>query len=208
MQFGETNSIITIKDNGKCFIYFLLKGGEVVYVGKTSSGISIPLSHNDKDYDTVEVIACPADMLDSEESRYIDKYKPKYNTEVWRKIKDFPTYSVSNKGRIRNDNRECIRKIFIDKDGYPFVILSKNGSSATCRVHKLVANAFIPNPENKPYVDHIDTDRINNNVNNLRWVTQKENSNNPLTKIHRLLSQPEANRKRRETKKANKYRTD
>lgn len=48
-------------------------------------------------------------------------------------------------------------------------------------VHKLVANAFIPNYDNKPCVDHIDTNSLNNNVENLRWVTIKENNNNPIT---------------------------
>ena len=50
------------------------------------------------------------------------------------------------------------------------------------RVHRLVAAAFIPNPENKPCIDHIDGDRANNHADNLRWVTVKENQNNPITK--------------------------
>ena len=51
-------------------------------------------------------------------------------------------------------------------------------------VHRLVAETFIPNPDNKPEVDHINTDRCDNDVNNLRWVTRKENHNNPITKEH------------------------
>ena len=57
-----------------------------------------------------------------------------------------------------------------------------------CFIHQLVAEAFIPNPENKPCIDHIDGDRTNNSLTNLRWVTFKENSNNPNTKYKSIYS--------------------
>ena len=200
MIFEETGNIITVKKHESTFIYFLINKGEVVYVGKALKGISFPFSCGVKDFDTVKAIACPGDMLNSEQDRFITKYKPKYNdeileNEIWAKIKDHPNYSVSNKGRVRNDKRERMRKTYIDKDGYLFVVLFRNKSNVIYRVHKLVANAFIPNPDNKPCVDHIDTNKLNNNVDNLRWVTQKENCNNPLTKLHRKQSQAVANQK-------------
>ena len=72
--------------------------------------------------------------------------------------------------------------------GYPTVTIPYRKN---CLIHRLVAEAFIPNPENKPCVDHIDGNRTNNNPTNLRWVTIKENNNNPNTKWkgHSVYSQ-------------------
>jgi len=60
-------------------------------------------------------------------------------------------------------------------NGYYYVCLSKNGKVRKFKVNRLVAQAFIPNPDNKPFVNHIDGDKLNNNVNNLEWCTQSEN---------------------------------
>ena len=120
--------------------------------------------------------------------------------EIWRDIKGYEgLYQVSNKGRVKSLNRyannngtlqfrpERILKQNIQKAGRNkrcAVVLSKDGKINSVRVHRLVAEAFIPNPDNKPFIDHIDTDSTNNVVDNLRWVTAKENSNNPLTIKH------------------------
>ena len=99
--------------------------------------------------------------------------------ETWKVINDFPNYEISNFGNIRNKTK--LLKIVPNKQGYNIVVLC-NGIRKTINVHRLVAAAFVPNPENKPCVDHIDGDRANDHADNLRWVTYLENNNNPITK--------------------------
>lgn len=106
--------------------------------------------------------------------------------EIWLPIKDFPNYQVSNLGRIKSlsfkgHKREQIIKPRNDKDGYSLITLTKDGKQYTFKVHRIVAQAFIENPFNKPCVDHINTVRNDNRAENLRWVTVKENRNNPIT---------------------------
>ena len=108
--------------------------------------------------------------------------------EIWKPIKEFEGYyEVSNMGRVRSLNykrtgKEKILKNIEDYKGYLEVGLTKNGKRKQFKVHRLVAEAFIPNPENKPCIDHINTIRNDNRIENLRWATHEENSNNPLTK--------------------------
>lgn len=105
--------------------------------------------------------------------------------EVWKDIQGYEgLYQVSNLGRVKSLRRSKIRKLYKDDKGYFRVTLKKKGKSKNFQIHRLVATAFIPNPENKPEVDHINTIRTDNRVQNLRWVTSSENSNNPLTKKH------------------------
>lgn len=85
--------------------------------------------------------------------------------------RDFPVYT---RGRILKQSH--------NKKGYCQVNFVVDGKNKTFPVHRLVAKAFIPNPENKREIDHIDGDPSNNHVWNLRWVTHKENMNNPITK--------------------------
>lgn len=89
--------------------------------------------------------------------------------EEWRAIKDLPGYSVSNKGRVRKDSNGQIM-VLSKNGGYLRITISKH-------VHRLVAEAFIEKPDNeRVWVDHIDGNRGNNNVENLRWVTPSENA--------------------------------
>ena len=107
--------------------------------------------------------------------------------EIWKPIKEFEGYyEVSNMGRVRSLNykrtgKKKILKNIEDHKGYLEVGLTKNGKRKQFKVHRLVAEAFIPNPENKPCIDHINTVKNDNRVENLRWVTYKENSNNEKT---------------------------
>lgn len=97
--------------------------------------------------------------------------------EIWKEILEFPNYEVSNLGRIRNKKTGLIRKQHKGKTciGYWNIMLWSKNKSKNCLVHRLVANAFIPNPLNKPQVNHIDGNRENNCVTNLEWVTVSEN---------------------------------
>lgn len=112
--------------------------------------------------------------------------------EIWKPIKDYEGYyEVSSFGRVRSvdryveyNNREIhlhkgrILKQFADKGKeYLNVNLNKNGKNKRKRVNRLVAETFISNPENKTEVNHIDENKTNNHVDNLEWVTPKENSN-------------------------------
>ena len=102
-----------------------------------------------------------------------------YNTveEVWKDIEGYEgLYEVSSFGRVRNSKSKRIRKQNLVK-GYLMIGLSKDGKKKVFSVHRLVALNFIPNPEEKPEVNHLDEIKTNNNVDNLAWATSKENSN-------------------------------
>ena len=102
------------------------------------------------------------------------------NEEIWCPIKGYESmYEVSDKGRVRSlkFGKERILKPRRDKDGYIQVDLYKNGYHKTCKVHRLVAQTFIPNPDNLSEVNHKDENKENNFVQNLEWCNQKYNIN-------------------------------
>jgi len=102
--------------------------------------------------------------------------------ETWKDVIGYEgLYQVSSYGRVFS----LISNKYLslcNSSGYNRVILSKNGMSKYIHVHRLVANAFISNPYKKPCIDHIDGNRRNNKIDNLRWVTYCENNNNEITK--------------------------
>lgn len=95
--------------------------------------------------------------------------------EIWKPIKDFENYSVSNLGNIMNTKTNKIMKQ-TNKDGYPGISLSNDKMRKTFKVHRLVALTFIENPENKSDVNHKDKNKLNNCLENLEWMTRKENN--------------------------------
>jgi len=92
-------------------------------------------------------------------------------------LADYPNYLVYEDGRVFSKNRHKFLIPNVNR-GYHRVILCNDGKKKKFRVNRLVAIAYIPNPENKPDVDHIDRDKSNNDVSNLRWVTKSENQQN------------------------------
>ena len=100
-------------------------------------------------------------------------------SEIWKPIKDFENlYEISNLGRIRNIQTNTFKKTYISEYGYVNVSLYKNKKHYNKRLSRLLAEAFIPNIDNKPTVDHIDRNKQNNEVSNLRWASYVEQANN------------------------------
>ena len=98
--------------------------------------------------------------------------------EQFRAIKDFENYEVSSFGNVKNTKTGRILKISMNTNRYFTVKLSNNKLIKCHRVHRLVAHAFIENPDNKTCVDHIDRNSFNNKFDNLRWVSHSENRMN------------------------------
>ena len=99
---------------------------------------------------------------------------------IVRPIKDFPDYFVSDTGNIyslkgKNKCQEKLLKPVLTKSGYMNISLCKDGKVYNKRIHRLVIEAFIPNLDNKPQINHIDGNKQNNNINNLEWCSASEN---------------------------------
>tara|TARA_R110002012_G_scaffold74843_1_gene189564 strand:- start:3 stop:635 length:633 start_codon:yes stop_codon:yes gene_type:complete len=106
--------------------------------------------------------------------------------EVWKEIPDFPDYKISTLGNIMSKKRGDWHPLCpcTKKTGYVSINLTENKKLKNWKIHRLVALAFIPNPDNLPTVDHIDRNRHNNNLSNLRWATRHDQQMNTCRTRH------------------------
>lgn len=94
----------------------------------------------------------------------------------WKPIKDYPHLLISRTGRVWTTTYDRELHPALTNRGYLRVNLSKDKTVKRVHIHRLVAEAFIPNPDNLPTVDHIDGDKLNNRVENLQWLSYKDNT--------------------------------
>lgn len=100
--------------------------------------------------------------------------------EKWKDIKNYEgLYQISNLGRVKKINKSniIICKPSIDTSGYKQIVLTKNKKRKSYKIHRLIAQAFIPNPNNLPQINHKDENKLNNDVSNLEWCTLQYNCN-------------------------------
>jgi hypothetical protein len=115
--------------------------------------------------------------------------------EIWKPIKGYdieylisdcgniisPEHTIIDKRGVKQHFRKREVKPVLHNTGYLVVTFRKQGKKVTIRIHRLIAELFVENPDNKPIIDHIDGDKTNNNAKNLRWVTNSENIRNENT---------------------------
>lgn len=175
----DDNKFLKFEDNNSNIIYD--NDSDIIYDNDSDSN-----SDNDSDNNSDNGSECESegennsiDELD-EQNIILDCVK---KTTEWREISEAPLYQVSNTGLVKLTRlNRLLNGTLIT--GYKSVTLKITNDKHLCRlVHRLVAEAFIENEdETRLFVDHIDTNKLNNNVSNLRWVSYKENMNNVITK--------------------------
>ena len=98
--------------------------------------------------------------------------------ENWRSIDEYENYEISDHGNVKNIKTNKMLKPRVNSNGYYIINLSKDGIISTLKIHRLVAQAFLTNHDDKLCVDHIDRDKLNNHKSNLRYATNSENNMN------------------------------
>lgn len=96
---------------------------------------------------------------------------------MWKAIKQYPLYEINERGVVRNRDTRYVTTQRMNRNGYLYVQLYDGEKNHVCLVHRLVAETFIPNPDNLPVVNHIDECCVHNAADNLEWVTYQDNSN-------------------------------
>lgn len=117
---------------------------------------------------------------------------PDLCNEIWKDVVGYEgLYQVSNLGRVKSIRgrkvTEKIMKPHLQRTGYYSIWLCKEDKKGNKSLHRIIAEAFIPNPENKPCIDHVNGVATDNRIENLRWCTYKENSNNPVS-IQKMIN--------------------
>lgn len=112
-------------------------------------------------------------------------------------IKDFENYGINENGDVYVLKTGKKLAVGISSTGYPYVQLNKNGVHFNRTIHRLLAYAYIPNPDGKPYVNHLDGNKLNNSLDNLEWCTARENTEHAAKVLKVLTQYEECNKKRR-----------
>jgi len=101
----------------------------------------------------------------------------KMGTEIWKNVKGYESlYQVNNFGKIKSLRFNRLLSGSINSNGYKYMMIKVDGKGKLISLHRLIANTFIPNPENKKCVNHIDGNKLNNDLSNLEWCTYSENA--------------------------------
>ena len=109
--------------------------------------------------------------------------------EQWRPVAGFSKYEVSNKGRVKSLYTGNVLHLTATPTGYLYASMVENGKHFSKSVHRLVAKAFVPNPEEKPEVNHLNEKRDDNRSENIEWCTRSENNNYGTHKQRAALTQ-------------------
>lgn len=106
--------------------------------------------------------------------------------EEWKIINNYPNYSISNLGNVKNNRTGKLLKGRLSRKGYLRVGLYSDDDKTKNKnisIHRLVGDSFLENPDNKSSIDHIDRNKQNNNISNLRWATNEEQSRNQKKRV-------------------------